>query len=259
MSAACGGGGLANGRGSRGNGSAQVTADLANQRDAGRVRCGAPGGTICTVTPSDGDLDWMPESAAGLWARVTGTVPRPVVLSSAYPPEECLRRLAIVTTYRGPTSWYLDPQTVGRPEPQLRGEVGRSRIFVSRWADAYGRDSFVPWLDARLESAVGGGSTLAGTIGLHPGAGALFAVFAGVAGLMAAIVLAVGISLLDAGHPIGLAPAVLAPLAPLVLLAGLRAASLRLPERKAGALVREIREILGPAGASAGSSADSGA
>jgi hypothetical protein len=199
----------------------------------------------------------MPGSAAGTWGRLTGAGFHLVVLSSVYPPGECLRRLGMVTTTRGMTSWYLDPRTAGRPEPRFRGDIGPSRIFVARFADAAGRNSFAPWLDARLEPAAGGGTTLAGTIGLHPAVRAFIPVFAGVAGLIAVAVLAEGVHLLIGDHLSGLVPAVLAPLALAALIAGLRAASLRLPERQAGELLQEMNEILGPAAASAGPASDS--
>jgi hypothetical protein len=163
----------------------------------------------------------------------------------------------MVTTTRGMTSWYLDPRTAGRPEPRFRGDIGPARIFVARFAAAAGRDSFVPWLNARLEPAAGGGTTLAGTIGLHPAVRAFIPTFAGVAGLIAVAVLAESVHLLISGHLSGLVPAVLAPLALAALPAGLRAASRRLPERQAGELLREMNEILGSAAACAGPAADS--
>lgn len=198
----------------------------------------------------------MPGSVSGARGMLAGIRSRPVVLSSPYPPGECLRRLTMVTTKRSAASWYIDPRTVGRAEPRFRGDIGPSRIFVARFADVAGRNSFAPWLDARLESAAGGGSTLTGTIGLHPAVRAFIPVFAGVAGLMAVAALAGGVRLLVSGHLSGLVPAVLAPLAAAALSAGLRAASLRLPQRSAGELIREISEVLGPAAASAGPAAD---
>jgi hypothetical protein len=102
-----------------------------------------------------------------------------------------------------------------------------------------------------------GGTTLAGTIRLHPVVRAVIAVVAGMAGLMAVAVLAEGVHLLSGGHLSGLVPAVLAPLALAAFIAGLRAANLRLPGRQAGELLREMTEILGPAAASAGPAAES--
>lgn len=83
--------------------------------------------------------------------------------------------------------------------------------------------------------------------GGEPAVRAFIPVFAGVAGLMAVAALAGGVRLLVSGHLSGLVPAVLAPLAVAALIAGLRAASLRLPQRPAGELIREISEVLGPA------------
>jgi len=197
----------------------------------------------------------MAGSAAGTWRRLMGVRFWPVVLSSPYPPGECLRRLAMVTTTRGPTSWYLDSRTAGHPEPLFRGEAGPSRIFVARFADAPRRDRVVPWLDARLEPAAGGGSTLTGAIGLHPAVRARIPVLAGVAGLIAASALAGGVHLLASGHLAGLVPTVLAPLALAAFIAGLRAVNLRLPERRGAVLLRDVTEILGSAAASAGPAA----
>jgi hypothetical protein len=199
----------------------------------------------------------VPGSAAGAPARFMGIRLQPVVLSSPFPPEECLRRLGMVTTQRGMTWWYMDPRTVGSPEPRFRGVIGPSRIFVARFAAAGGRSTFVPWLDARLEPAAGGATTLAGTLGLRPAVRALVLMFVGVAGLIAVAVLAEGVHLLVTGHLSGLVPAVLAPVALAALVAGLRAANLRLPERQAGELLGEMNEILGVAVASAGPAADS--
>jgi hypothetical protein len=199
----------------------------------------------------------MRGSAAGRWGRVAGIRSQLVVLSSPYPPEECLRRLGTVTTTRGGTSWYLDPRTAGHPEPRLRGDAGPSRILVARFADAAGRNSFAPWLDARLEPAAGTGTTLTGTIGLHPAVRALMPVLAGVAGLIAVTAVAGGIRLLALGHLSGLVPAVLVPLALAAVIAAFRASNLRLPQRHAGELLREVAEILGPAAASAGPAAQS--
>jgi hypothetical protein len=196
-------------------------------------------------------------SAAGRWGRVAGVRSQLVVLSSPYPPGECVRRLGTVTTKRGGTSWYLDPRTVGRPEPRLRGDAGPSRILVARFADAAGRNSFAPWLDARLEPAAGGGTTLTGTIGLHPAVRVFMPVFAGVAGLIAVAAVAGGIRLLVLGYLSGLVPAVLVPLAMAAVIAALRASSLQLPQRYAGELLRDVDEILGPGAASAGPAAQS--
>jgi hypothetical protein len=129
--------------------------------------------------------------------------------------------------------------------------------LVARFADAAGRNSFAPWLDARLEPAAGGGTTLTGTIGLHPAVRAFMPVFAGVAGLIAVAAVAGGIRLLVLGYLSGLMPAVLVPLAMAAVIAALRASNLQLPQRYAGELLRDVDEILGPGAVSAGPAAQS--
>jgi hypothetical protein len=127
-------------------------------------------------------------SASGTSVRgwVARFRPRPVVLSSPYPVGECLRRLAEVTTVRGPTAWYLDPKTALRPDPRLRGDLGPSGISVVRWPAARGRPhSFQPWLRVRPEPAAGGGTTLTGTIGITPEERAVLWIIYGATGLIA--------------------------------------------------------------------------
>jgi hypothetical protein len=166
----------------------------------------------------------------------------PVILSSPYPVDECVRRLAAVTTMRSATSWYLDPRTVGLPEPRFRGEVSPSRILVARCA---GRDGFAPMLDARLEPSADGGTRLTGTTGLRPSVRTFRRVFAGVCGLIAVASLAGGIHLLVSGHLAGLGPAVLVPLLMAALAGSHEVACRRLPARQSGVLIADISEILG--------------
>jgi hypothetical protein len=78
-----------------------------------------------------------------------------VVLSSPYPVDECLRRLAQVTTTRMPTSWYLDSRTAVRPDPRFWGDVSPSGISVVQFAEKTGRASFAPQLRVRPEPAAG--------------------------------------------------------------------------------------------------------
>ena len=174
---------------------------------------------------------------------VSGFQPHPVMLSSPHTDSECLRRLALATTQRTAASWYLDPRTAGRPEPRLRGDVGPSRIFVARFEDARGRNSFAPWLDGGLEPAVGGGSTLAGTIGLHPAVRRVLRLIAGVGALMAVIAVSAGTALLADGHLSGVPPMLIL----LVLAAffvGLSVAGLRSLERDIPKLTDEVNGIL---------------
>ena len=98
------------------------------------------------------------------------TSPRPVVLSSPYPVEECLRRLTQVTTKRTTTSWYLDTKTAVLPNPRFWGDISPSGITIVRFDGVRGRGgvSVSPRLDVRPEPAAGGGTTLTGTIGVDP-------------------------------------------------------------------------------------------
>lgn len=185
----------------------------------------------------------MLSSLTDAWSWPACIRPRPVMLSSPHPPSECLRRLAMVTTRRGAASWYLDSRTVGRPAPRLRGDAGPSRIFVARFEDASGRNSFVPWLDVRLEPAAGGGTTLTGRIGLHPNVARLTPVIAGSFGLLALAGAAGGIALLIRGDLRGL-PFVLGLLAITTFMVGLNVAGLRSLERDIPDLIQEMNGVL---------------
>ncbi len=195
----------------------------------------------------------MPSSASPVRSWLTGS--RPVVLSSSYPASECLRRLAVVTTQRGFTSWYIDPRNAGRPSPRFRGDLGPSRVLVARFEDAAGRNSFAPWLDVRLEAAAAGGTTLTGTIGLHPPVRVLGPVIAGVAGLIALGGLAGGVAMLTSGHLGGSLPVVLIPLALIAAIAGINVVGLRSLVRQIPKLIQEMNEILGSTATFAGPAA----
>jgi hypothetical protein len=95
---------------------------------------------------------------------------RPVALSSPYPVAECLERLAAVTTSRGRTGWYIDPRTVGRPDPLFKGELYPSRTRLTRFAVTSGRNSLVAILEVRLDPTADGGTALCGWIGAPAGA-----------------------------------------------------------------------------------------
>jgi hypothetical protein len=97
------------------------------------------------------------------------TSPRPVVLSSPYPVEECLRRLAQVTTKRTITSWYLDTKTAVLRNPRFWGDVSPDGITIVEFEHASERASYSPQLCVRPEPAAGGGTTLTGTIGMALG------------------------------------------------------------------------------------------
>jgi hypothetical protein len=162
---------------------------------------------------------------------------------SPYPPSECARRLAAVTTERGSTTWYLDPANACKPAPRLRGTIHQSGILVARFEDAAGRNSFAPYLDARLVPGADGGTVVAGKIGMHPNSRAVGAVAVSFAGLVLLGSLAGGISQLAVGHLRGL----LFVLFPIVLgafIAAINLAGRRSLEHNTPKLIGEINAIL---------------
>ncbi len=81
---------------------------------------------------------------------LAGWPPRKVAIQSPLPASECLRRLAQATTPL---------------RPRFQGSVSQELIQVERDADV--RRGFYPAeLNARLDPADGGGTLLAGTVGL---------------------------------------------------------------------------------------------
>src|SRR5580693_5118828 len=78
-------------------------------------------------------------------------------------PDECLRRLAKVTTYRR-DRWYSDWRTATLPDPLFQGELWpsglRLALFTANMARGYGA-----WFEARIDPAPEGGTTLTGTVG----------------------------------------------------------------------------------------------
>jgi hypothetical protein len=128
---------------------------------------------------------------------------RPVVVTSPHPPEECLRRLARVTTSRR-DRWYSDWRTATLPDPLFQGELWptglRLALFDAVTASVAGTNA--AWLNARIDPAPEGGTTLTGTVGL-PGAQAT-AVLSLVAGVVWAGVgvfsFVIGIVITASGH-----------------------------------------------------------
>jgi hypothetical protein len=90
---------------------------------------------------------------------------RPVVVTSPHPPDECLRRLAKVTTDRR-SGWYLDWRTATLPDPLFHGEVGPEGVRVGLFTHVVSRGGVRAWFDARVDAAPGGGTILTGTAGL---------------------------------------------------------------------------------------------
>jgi hypothetical protein len=133
-----------------------------------------------------------------------GTRPRPVVLSSPYPAEECLQRLSQATTERTPTAWYLDARTAALRRPRFWGEVSSSGISIVEFEGASGRASYAPRLCVRLEPAAGGGTTLTGTVGMEPYSKNVIQVATVGMGLLGIALIAAGIATLVGGHLFGL-------------------------------------------------------
>ncbi|HEX4290272.1 MAG TPA: hypothetical protein VH021_15230 [Trebonia sp.] len=188
-------------------------------------------------------------AGAGRRARdwLAGFDRRPVALSSPYPVAECLERLAAVTTSRGRTGWYIDPQTVGRPDPLFKGELCRSRTRLTRFAVDGGRNSLVAILEVRLDSAADGGTALCGWVG--PLAGAFQATLFTVVGCLVSLaLLATGVVQLTLGHLIGLAPALTFAL-PAAAITGVLRYNRRALESENVALVDQLNEVLGATGA----------
>jgi hypothetical protein len=186
-------------------------------------------------------------AGAGRRARdwLAGFGRRPVALSSPYPVAECLERLAAVTTSRGWTGWYIDPRTVGRPEPLFKGELYRSRTRLTRFAATRQRDPV--FLEVRLDPGADGGTALTGSIGAP--AGAFQATLFTVVGCLVSLgLLATGVVQLTLGHLIGLAPALTFAL-PAAAITGLLRYNRPALESEVAALVDQVNEVLGATGA----------
>jgi len=180
---------------------------------------------------------------------------RQVMLWSPLPVSDCVQRLVAVTTSRGPATWYLDPRTVGRPEPRFRGQADQRWIRLARFQSGAWRNSFLAVLDARPEPGADGGTAFSGWAGRSEYLEFLPVLTAGF-GLASLGLLAAGIAQLAAGHLIGLVPAAAFWL-PVAAVAGFNALGHRSLERDISALLQEVNEVLGPAAVSAGPAADS--
>jgi len=183
-----------------------------------------------------------------LAARIRGLLddlaPRPVVVHSPYPPDECARRLAEATTHRGRTSWYLHSRTALLPDPRFFGKAGPSGVRLTRHGDVNTRYVVPARLSARPEPADDGGTNLVGTLGRQPEGDPrewlpllLFSLF-GVVCVLA------GVVFLTHGQLGGLIPIVVPPLA-LPGVAVYHLTSIRKQRRASAAkLVEELHEVL---------------
>ena len=91
---------------------------------------------------------------------------RAVEVTSPLAPDECVRRLAQVTTTRR-EGWYLDPRTATLPHPVFHGTVEPSRVRIGLFPDMLGRSGHGDpvWFDVRVNPGPDGGTVLAGTAG----------------------------------------------------------------------------------------------
>jgi hypothetical protein len=185
----------------------------------------------------------MAGSGGGPRRPISSFGSRPIALQAPHPPRECLQRLAAVTTQRSAFSWRMDPANDRRADPLLGGTLGPAWISVARFEDTAGRNSFAPWLRARLESN-GEGTTLTGTVGLAPAVARLLPALIAAGGLIFACLLVAGIALLARGHLNGL-PFVLGPLALAGFFALIITAGLRSLDRHVPLLIEDVNEILG--------------
>jgi hypothetical protein len=171
--------------------------------------------------------------------------PRPVALTCAYPPAECARRLAGVTSQRGYPGWRLDLRNLGRPEPRLRGQVSGQHASVARLKHhASGRHSFAAWLDVRLEPSPGGGTALTGLVGVPASVRAALAIVAGIFALLVLTAAGAGVELLAAGRLAGALPIIAAALAAAALAAVVRLFGVWAARREIPRLLAEVNAIL---------------
>jgi len=92
---------------------------------------------------------------------------RRVVVTSPHPPQECLRRLAEVTTGRK-SDWHLDWRTATLPDPLFHGAVGPPGVRIALFTEVTtgGPGTGVrAWFDAQVNPAPDGGTVLTGTVG----------------------------------------------------------------------------------------------
>jgi hypothetical protein len=184
---------------------------------------------------------WRPASARSRAAR---TRPRPVVLSSPYPVDECLQRLAQVTTKRRPTSWYLDTRTALLPSPRFWGDVSPSGISIVQFEDASGKVSYSPQLCIWPEPAAEGGTTLTGTIGMEQGSKDGMQIGTGCMGLICLGFIAGGIVTLVRGDITGIV-LLLAPLFAIGFAAAFSSDGLRSLEKNIPELIGDVNKTLG--------------
>jgi hypothetical protein len=134
--------------------------------------------------------------------------PRPVTLSSPYPPAECGRRLERVTV-RNQFGRYLGSRA-GLPAPRLLGQVSPAWVRVACLPSGGGRNSIRPWFDGVIETAPDGGTILRGTVAPPPSSLPVFLMISVVWALIVPGTFAAGVGSIVSGSGPGL-PLVLVP------------------------------------------------
>lgn len=164
---------------------------------------------------------------------------RPVVVSSALPPDEFLQRLAQVTSRRGALPWSPDPRTVPRADPRFLGEAGRSYVQLAL-PEAVGRFGYPAWLTAVPWVSDDGGTELRGWIA--PSENSL-PLSAGVLYLASLGLLTSGVTMLATGHINGVGPTLVCPL-PAIVIAALTTWRWRFADQGARDLIAELDEVV---------------
>jgi hypothetical protein len=162
------------------------------------------------------------------------------VITSPFPPDECVRRLQAVTA-GSLMSGYLGAIFTGRPRPRLCGRVGPARVRLSRQSSGEGVIRF----NGTVEQAPDGGTILRGTIAPPPTSLPVLLVILAAWSLIIPVVLASGISFLIAGHPHQALPDLLVPGIMLAFYVIFVAFTPRQIRSQAERLLDELSEILG--------------
>jgi hypothetical protein len=141
-------------------------------------------------------------SMATLGAWVERDKIRAVELTSPFPPDDCMQRLAQVTTSR--KGWYLDTRTAPLPYPLFHGTVEPQGVRICLFSEItarYGWQNRV-WLDVRVVPGLDGGTVLAGTAGSRtaPANAVLSLVFTAVFAGLALFSFVIGVVITASGH-----------------------------------------------------------
>ena len=124
--------------------------------------------------------------------------PVPVAFVSPLSQGECQERFRDATERQG-SLWYLSGANIGKKAPRFRGRAD-SELHIAQFEETLGRNSFVPFLDARFDPAPGGGTQINGSIGLSGSVRSFLPVLLTVGGLILTALLVVGVVQLAQGH-----------------------------------------------------------